>query len=294
MIKSLLHNIAKYAMFPLSLLLVGGCHHEADEQRDVIYATIAPVRYIVEAIVGDDFAVEVLVPAGASPETFEPTPRQYIALNESVAVMSVGLIEFERSLLANLSPTSHLVELSQGARTIAGSCSHSQTEESEEHNHGIDPHIWTSPLGLQLMARNCYRSLERLYPDSLHYRQGYERLSAELGQLDVEVREMLSEAEVHSFVIHHPAYSYFARDYNLEQVAIEQDGKDPSARRIGQIIDRAREQGVKEILYQRQFPASVVGVIANDIGGEAVAVDPLSEDIVSHIREFTTIICHKR
>lgn len=265
------------------------CQNRAATDKPQIIATIAPVKYLVDQIVGDDFEVSVLVPAGVSPETFDPTPKQFSTLSEAEAVVAVGLIDFESNILSRIEGKSRLVNLSAGVDLIAGCCS------NKHHAHGgIDPHIWTSPMQLQIMAQNLYTSLAELYPDSLHYRTAYLDLQARLEELDNKVTGMLLASDVDCFVIYHPAYTYFARDYNIEQVAIEDEGKEPSARRIGQIIDRAREQGIARILYQREFPASTVSTIASDAAAQATEVNPLREDVVAQVEEFVTLISSKQ
>ncbi|MFI3279679.1 MAG: zinc ABC transporter substrate-binding protein [Rikenellaceae bacterium] len=283
--------LSKFSVM-LLLLGLGGCSEQSANHENTIYVSISPIKQIAQLIVGSDFDIKVMVPAGGSPETFEPTPKQYIALNEARAVMSIGLIDFEMSLLSRIENQDRLVNLSAGVETLEGSCSHNH--HGEHHHHGVDPHIWTSPKELQRMAENCYNAIAKLYPDSLQYGQNYEALKISLDELDAKVAEAIATSGIKSFVIHHPAYSYYARDYGIEQVAIEEDGKDPSTRRIGEIIDRAREEGVTQILYQNQFPSTVVDVIAKDAGAAAISVDPLSEDIIAHIEEFTTIITRKR
>ncbi len=280
----------------LSALIVTGAALQSCQNREVsdkpqIIATIAPVKYLVDQIVGDDFEVSVLVPAGVSPETFDPTPKQFSSLSEAEAVVAVGLIDFEGNILKRLEDKSRLVDLSAGVDLIAGSCSHNH---AHDHAHGIDPHIWTSPMQLQIMAQNLYTALAELYPDSLHYRSAYLDLQSRLEELDNKVTGMLLATDVDCFVIYHPAYSYFARDYGIEQVAIEDEGKEPSARRIGQIIDRAREQGIARILYQSEFPASTVTTIASDAAAKATEVNPLREDVVAQVEEFVTLISSKQ
>ena len=255
--------------------------------ENIIYVSIAPIKPLVEAIVGDDYQVEVLVPAGASPETFELTAKQIIAINEAVMVFGTGLLDFERSLLKRIHDQSKVVDLSRGIEVIAGSCSH--THHSHHCHHGVDPHIWCSPKSLHTMATNIYNALVAAMPQS-NYNDSYTALQQRINQLDSIVAQMCSRASLPYFIIYHPALTYLARDYNLEQVAIESEGKEPSAKRISQIIVRAREQGVKRIFYQSEFPKSVVSVIAEDIGAEAVEINPLSENIFDNILNITTLI----
>ena len=100
-------------------------------------------------------------------------------------------------------------------------------------------------------------------------------------------------SDVEYFIIYHPALTYYARDYGLRQIAIEADGKEPSAKQLTQIIRQAREDGVRRILYQSQFPASAVEVIARDIDAQYVEVDPLREDVIANIGEITGIITQR-
>lgn len=278
----------------LLLLLVAftGCQRSAPrDERPLIYVSIAPLKGLVERIVGDDFAVEVLVPAGASPETFEPTPRQLVALRQSQWLFAVGLIDFEQSLLEKIGNQAHIVPLHEGIELIAGSCSHHH--EGHHHAHGIDPHIWTSPRALAAMAEQMHRTIQTAYPDSVQYNTQYARLQEDITALDRRTEAALAAAEVEEFLVYHPALTYYARDYGLRQTAIEEEGKEPSARRLGELIRRARTAGLRTILYQRQFPRSTVETIAADMGAEAVEFDPLAEDIISEIDRITTLITRK-
>lgn len=267
--------------------------------RQTITATILPIKYIVEQIVGDDFAVEVLVPTGASPETFEPTPKQYIRLNESQMVFATGLIDFENALLSRMEHKDNLVDLSRGIELMAGSCSHEHHEaiaargrESAAKGmpHGIDPHIWTSPRELRTMARNACEAIIQRYPDSVKYRRAYEAFDARLRDLDHKCQAMCEASPTKAFVVYHPALTYYARAYGMQQIAVESDGKEPSAKELARLIDRARAAHVTALLYQSQFPRSVVEVVARDIGVECREIDPMAEDVERNIIEITRTV----
>ena len=105
--------------------------------------------------------------------------------------------------------------------------------------------------------------------------------------------EKIAQSGIEYFIIYHPALTYYARDYGIRQVAIEADGKEPSAKRLTQVIRQAREDGVRRILYQNQFPASSVEIIARDIDAEYVEVDPLREDAIANIDTITDIITRR-
>lgn len=278
----------KKLIYILIFALTGACtpHQQADE--NTLYVSILPLRSLVEKIVGDDFKIEVLVPPGASPETFEPTPRQFIGLNRAEMIFNVGLIDFETTLLSKIEDRGKVVNLSRGIELIAGSCSHGG--HGHTHAHGVDPHVWTSPRALQKMAENAYAAIHSAYPDSVKYETNFKRLQEELQALDARTGGKIAQSGVGYFIIYHPALTYYARDYGIRQVAVEADGKEPSAKQLTQIIRQAREDGVRRILYQSQFPASAVEIIARDIDAEYIEVDPLREDVIANIDAITDII----
>ena len=275
----------------LIAILCGGCTSRRPAEGEPLYVSILPLRSLVQGIVGDDFDIEVLVPPGASPETFEPTPRQFVGLNKARMVFNVGLIDFETTLLAKVEDQAKVVDLSRGIELIAGTCSHGS--HGHTHTHGIDPHVWTSPRALQKMAENAYEAIREAYPDSVKYETNYRLLQQELKALDERTAARIAASDVEYFIIYHPALTYYARDYGLRQIAIEADGKEPSAKQLTQLIRQAREDGVRRILYQSQFPASAVEVIARDIDAEYAEVDPLREDVIANIEEITGIITRR-
>ena len=275
----------------LIAILCGGCTSRRPADGEPLYVSILPLRSLVQGIVGDDFDIEVLVPPGASPETFEPTPRQFVGLNKARMVFNVGLIDFETMLLAKVEDQAKVVDLSRGIELITCTCSHGS--HGHTHTHGIDPHVWTSPRALQKMAENAYEAIREAYPDSVKYETNYRLLQQELKALDERTAARIAASDVEYFIIYHPALTYYARDYGLRQIAIEADGKEPSAKQLTQLIRQAREDGVRRILYQSQFPASAVEVIARDIDAEYAEVDPLREDVIANIEEITGIITRR-
>lgn len=282
-------TMKKFIYLILYIVLAVSCvGDKKSDNSKTIFVSIAPIKPLVEGIVGDDFTIEVLVPAGASPETFEPTAKQFIELNNAKLIFGTGLLDFERALLERVHDQSKVINLSTGINTISGSCSH--THHGHHCHHGVDPHIWCSPKSLTIMAHNIHNAIVATMPDSTHYATAYNTLNQRLAALDKDIAQMCSNSSIPYFIIYHPALTYLARDYGLEQVAIEDEGKDASAKRIAQIISQAREDGIKSVFYQSEFPESSVSVICDDIGANAVEINPLSEDIFTNIHEITRLI----
>ena len=263
-----------------ALVAAVGCTEQKREPSNTIFVSIAPLKPIVEGIVGDDFTVSVIVPQGAAPETFEPTPKQLSEIENAKFIFSVGLLDFEKNLVQRISKSGQIVELYKGVELMQGTCSHG-------HKHGVDPHIWCSPKSLGTIA---YKAISADMPDSLHYAENYNKLCVKVLELEEEVAEIFHSGKQSAFIIYHPALTYLARDYDLKQIAIEEHGKEPSVRRIGEIIEYARKEGIKRVLYQSELPASSVEAICKDSGAQAVEINPLAEDIFANIRTITTLI----
>lgn len=273
----------------LSILMVGCVERKvAIENRAVV--SISPLKPLVQSILGDDFEVTVLVPQGASPETFEPTAKQLSEVESARFVFGTGLLEFEQALLHRVARNEQIINLSQGIELIASTCSHAHHAHHSHHAHGVDPHIWCSPKSLSKMAENIYSTIAREMPDSTKYDERYTTLCIKLLELDEDVSEMCQQSPRSTFLIYHPALTYLARDYNLTQVAIENEGKEPSAKHLAHIIAQARTEGVRNVFYQSEFPATSVEVICSDINAKAVEINPLDEDIFTNIRNIVTLI----
>lgn len=140
------------------------------------------------------------------------------------------------------------------------------------------------------MAHNAYEAIIAEWPDSTKYTNNYNALTLALNELDAACSAMYQAASCKAFVIYHPALTYFARAYGLEQIAIENDGKEPSAKHLANIIDKAKAKGVTALLYQTQYPRSAVEIIAKDMGVECYEINPLEENVVENIIAITRTI----
>ena len=277
----------KIATFIICVFLIAGCTTKNDNNKKTIFVTITPMQSLIQEITMGDFAIEVIVPKGASPETFEPTPKQVTAFNDAEFIFSTGLIDFEQSLVRRINGDAEVVNLSKDIELIAGSCSHGH----HHHHHGVDPHVWTSPRALRTMIINAHNAIITHYPDSVKYIEATEQLLERIDALDTYCAMRIAEAGVKAMMIYHPAYTYYARDYGIEQIAIEHDGKEPSLRQTTSLIERAKQHNIKTIFRQPQYSEEKVRAIANDAGSKIIVTDPLSEDILNEIDRVTEIIC---
>ncbi len=247
--------------------------------RVEVAVTIPPQAEIVESIGGDRVATTVMVPPGASPHTYEPIPSQLATLSRAEMYAKVGSgIDFELVWMDRLIAANRDMLVVDCARGIA------LAEDGDEHE-GIDPHIWMSPPNAGIMAGNICDGLSRVDPGGRdYYQQNRDAYQKKLTELDREIRDGLSEVANRRFMVYHPAFGYFAREYNLTMIPIEEEGKEPTAAGIAHLIEQAREHNIKVIFASPQFNPQSARVIADAIGGRVVFIDPLEREYLASLR----------
>ncbi len=282
----------RLAIFISIITLLCSCKGDNNHTAEkTIFVSITPLKMLAEEITCGDFPVEVLVPEGASPETYDPTARQLTEANQAQLLLSTGLITFEQSLVDRIADKERIVDLSSGITLLAGSCTHNHSHSHMHHTHGIDPHIWTSPRALTTMVRTMHKRVMALYPDSTKYDIAASRLLERIEQLDTRCHEAITASETEAFMIYHPAYTYYAHDYGIRQISVEQDGKEPSPRQLALLVEEVKRHNIKAILLQPQYSIDKVMSLAEECGIEVIETDPLATDILSEIERVTTIIC---
>lgn len=245
--------------------------------ENIISVSIPPLKYMVEKISGDRFKINILLPPGASPETYEISPKQVKDLAESRFLFITGLLSYEHVLkykMPGINKKLVIGDISKGIKLI------NEGHRHDRHTfHGADPHIWLSPKTVKIIASNILNTLINNDPDfELYYRNGYQHLMEEIERADMVLRILFSGVKRKSFLIFHPALGYLARDYGLEQIALEFEGKTPPPAYIQKIVDIAGEKNIKAILIQKEFNIDNAKSMANEIGGEIIQIDPLAEN----------------
>ena len=271
----------------IALLLVLGlisCSNQTPNQKSnkqSITVSVLPQKYFAEKILGDKFDINVMIPPGASPVTYEPSPRQMKELSASTTYIRIGHIEFEKvwmSKLKNLNPEMDIIDLSVNSELIESEHNHETDHNiAGHHHHGVDPHIWTSPKEVKKLTDLIYQYFVKQYPESKpEFTDNYKALNNEIDSLNSYLESQLQDYQGRKFLIFHPALSYMARDYGLEQITIEIDGKEPTPANIQRIIEVAKEEDIKVVFVQNQFSTHNAEVIANEINGRVVQIDPLA------------------
>jgi len=306
------------------------------EGRVPVFVSIVPQQYFLEKIGGDRVDVSVMVMPGASPATYEPTPRQMTGLARAKAYFAVG-VPFESTWLSRFesaNPLMRVVRTDEGIRKMPMLAHHHEGEEGHgpagtpppgprpddgqapggpghgpepghgpmmgndmaggpghgpgpDHEHGdgehgiLDPHIWLSPRLVKVMAQNIYQGLVAIDPAGQpEYTVNLNAFLEELDALDGRLTSVLSALpkDRRAFMVFHPSWGYFARDYGLRQIPIESEGKEPSPGELARIVEMGKEQRIPVVFVQPQFSERSAKVIASEMGAKVVPLDPLAPD----------------
>jgi zinc transport system substrate-binding protein len=288
--KHYLSSISIISLILLGLIFVGSSCREAGQtdNRIGVVVSIAPQADFVEAIGGDKVRVSVMVPPGADPHTYEPTPGQLVALSQARMYAEVGSgLEFELAWMDKISQQNKqmlIVDCSKGI-TLMGGGEDSQEGTLEGAQVGTDPHVWLSPKDAEIMVENIAAGLMAVDPENEnYYAQGRDSYVAKLEALDKDIRDGLAGITNRRFIVFHPAWSYFAAEYNLEEIPIEIGNKEPSAKDIANVVQEAREFDIKIIFAEPEFNPRSAQVIAQEIDGKVVFIDPLARDYIGNMR----------
>jgi len=246
-----------------------------------VFVSIPPQAFVVEWLAGDLVKVGVLLPPGASPATYEPTPKQMAALDQAQLYLQIGA-PFEGPVLEKvtvLMPDLQVVDcrVDVGLEPIGG--------DGHDHGHGLlDPHIWLDPVRMRLIAATTAKALQDIIPDqSSAIEDRLADLQAAIDETDKRVARVLGPVAGNTLLVFHPAYGYFTRRYGLIQRAVEVDGKAPSARRLATIIEELQQQQVPALFVQPQFSRSTAERVAGALGCELVELDPLAGDYLANL-----------
>lgn len=253
-----------------------------------ILVSVAPYKFFVEKIAGDTVKVGLMVPAGASAHTYEPTPREMLAASMADLWFLIGESFETRAVKAIQShhPKIVLVDLRQNVHLISADPHHADRHGCT-HKNCQDLHIWLSPRQAQIQAQTIAKALSDLYPEHKEfYQANLQNLLKELQQLDLEMTQILKPLTNRVIMVSHPAYSYLGRDYDLKQISIEFEGKDPTPRQLTYVIEEARRNDIKTIFVQKQYNNKGARLIADKIGANVVNLDPYSENYFVSMRDI--------
>ena len=280
-------------------VILAGCkgtpQKQADSGKDsgtekpagTVTVTISPYKYFVDQIAKGKVDVNVMVSNGNNPETYEPYAQQMMELSKSALYLKVGSIGFEQTWMKKLqdnAPDMKVIDTSVGikpAKTPGGN---------------IDPHVWMSCSNARIIASNILKALCELEPkNKAFFEKNYQSLLSIIDKRDSTIKESFKKDPdlVRKFVIYHPILTYFARDYQLEQLAIEEEGREPSASQLKSLIEKARKEKIKFCLIQAEFANRNTTTFINESRTKPMNINPLQGDWNRAMQEAAAAVLGK-
>lgn len=278
-----------------SVLFFVGCQLGANE---LVLVSVAPYETMCKELTANGIDIELLVPVGDSLHTYEPRPKQVLRAAKAKLWFIIGEV-FEKKVIKALheqNPNLAIVDLRDGLDLMREE-EHVHDHEHVHHHHEdeTDPHIWMSPKMMQVQVSHMAESLKEAFPElQLTIEQNAKSLITRLEALDKEIREILKDSKGKTIFVSHPAYGYFCREYGLDQVSIEFEGKDPTPRQLNDLLEQARKDHVRTIFTQKQYSTKASNLIAQELQAKIVLLDPYSKNYFESMREIAKSIAEAK
>lgn len=245
----------------------------------MVTVSIAAQKYVVDKISGGKIKVNIMVDKSSDPHAFSPKASQVKLLEESSVYLGIGF-PFEDTGLSRVAGSMKIkiVKTDEGIEKLA-------------HDRGAshhDPHIWTSPANMKKIAENTFNALKNADPaNSGSYESNYKNFLSEIDSLDNRFKKLFEDKSIpKTFLVYHPTHSYFAGDYGLTQLEVEQDGKAPKPAQLKEVIDSAKKAGVRLFLVQPNQSPDSARVVSNELKIPLVTADILNEDWLESMKEL--------
>ncbi len=283
---------SKTSIVVVSLLvlavLTAACAPAAHTSNGKVNVTVSilPEKYFVDRIGRDYVDVNVMVGPGDSPHTYEPKTEQMASLSKSSIFFTIG-VEFEAAWMDRIkaaNPNMQVVDLSANLEKIPMTAS----IKGEEQKGDPDPHVWTSPENVKIMSKTIYDMLVSIDPaHQTDYQSNLDAFIKDIDQLENDIHANLNGISSNKFIVFHPGWGYFARDFGLEQISIEIGGSEPSAQELAAIIDEAKADNIKVIFGAPEFSTKTADYIAQEVNGKVLLIDNLAEDWLDNLRSVS-------
>jgi len=259
------------------LFLAAASSFAQPEVRLSVIVSIPPQKYMLERIGGKRISVQVMLPPGAVPETYEPSPRQIAALSDAQLYFRIG-VPFERlSRPALDSARSRVRVIDSNEDEVPGQAKHEL----------LDPHVWMSPAAFMRVAARVRDELVATDPEYREYfEQNYHLLRVDIESLQRSIMDRLSNRRIDDFIVGHAALGHFAKEFGLNQIALEDGDKEAGPRGIARIIAIARKLEIRTVFIQPRMRSNAARVVAREAGAQLVEIDPLAEDYPMNLMQI--------
>jgi zinc transport system substrate-binding protein len=286
--------IAAIIVLLLLSMALSGCAEAEKNPADSkirIYVSFYPMYFLASEIAGDKAEVISMVPAGAEPHDWEPTPKTVVELSEADMLIynGAGMEPWIDKILPNIDgKRTRIVNASGGIELL---------EHDESHEHGAyDPHLWVSPIRFKQQAQNIYDALLEIDPgNSEYYGKNKLELDSRLSDLVKDIWDASKYFKSNVIVVSHEAFGYFAYDFSLEQIAIRgiNPQEEPSPSKMAELVRKCREKKVKYIFFEKLTSPKLSEALAREVGAGTLVLNDaagLSEEDVKSGKDYITVM----
>lgn len=266
---------------------LASCTNKTQERRKTIMVSIEPLRFFTEQIVGNQYVVKAVVPEKYNPESYKPTAKQLMELSDSDVFFKIGHLGFETTWLGKVQTENKHVQMVNTSEGLSvsdnGNCCHT-----------FDPHTWTSPQNVTAICKViCETMCKRDSANAILYKGNLKKLLQQINDTDKEIRNILSKCSVRTFITVHPSLTYFAEAYQLRQLSIEKDGKEPAPSDLKELISESREKGPYPILVQKQFSKTQAEIVRKETGARMAYINPLGYNWNEEMKNIAKALCNE-
>ena len=251
----------------------------AKEKKPIIAVSIVPQETFVQAVGGELVDTVVLIPPGNNPENYAPSPQTLVKLSEATLYFSLGVPAEKANILPKIPEINETLKVIDLAAIVGEIYPHRKFAPNS-----IDPHIWLSPKRVVVMIETIAQELAQIDPENKAvYEENAQKYIEKLTTLDEDIKSLLADVPNKTFIIYHPSLGYFADDYGLVMIAIEEEGKEATIESIQNIIDVAKGKNIKVVFYQAEHDSKQAKTIAEELNGKTVLLDPLAPNYLENM-----------
>jgi len=270
-------------MVVVSLFGFAGCSQTSTNSiKPIVAVSIVPEKAFVEAVAGDLVNVITLIPPGYSPENYEPSNKTMAELNNAKVYFTIGVPTESGNILSDISNI-NVVHLEDAVSDVY--------PDRLFSDGGRDPHIWLSIQRVKVMVETIANTLSQIDPQNEAVYQSNKTIY--FGMLDDvknQIEAIFADKTMRTFFAYHPAFGYFADEFGLTMVAMEEEGKEATIQHLNDVIDLAEHLNIHTVFYQIEIDSSQVNSFAEEINGESVSLNPLSDDYINNLLEMANQI----
>ncbi len=273
-------------LFLILFAVIVSCSSQKQNNKQILFVSILPEKYFVEQIADTMFDINVMVEKGKNPAIYEPTPMQMKKLSKAKAFFTIGA-PYEKKWIPKLQkiyPDLKIIKIDSGIEKIP---MENPFDIKTDSILNLDPHIWLAPELVKIQIKNIYNTLVQISPRNKDFfDKNYRDFIEKIDSLQRYINERLANIKNRSFIVFHPSWGYFAKEFNLKQIPVEIEGKSPSAKELGNIINFAKQHKLHTILIAPQFSKKELQIIAKQIDGKIVEADPLAYNWLQNLKNI--------